>query len=322
MPIRWSNTVALATIERITGGVWPGVRRAGAVGGIALLLAGCAAKTVASPLAPDTRSAFGSIGVVGATFRPAVALTAPPPLGGLGGGVKAAAAGLGLGVLGAAGCFITAGYVPVACGIALLTPYWVGRGAVEGTLRAVPASERRESKAALLAAAKETDYAQMLLDGIVEQGSHRTPMAPPRPLPLAGPATADERPVYSEAIGQADTILEVALLQLALRDAPDPSMGEPPGFLEATSFTPLVDPWLMVRIDARVRVVRSADAAVLFERTFDTMAGRAKFTEWAENDARQFREALANGVRDLAWIIGTEVFGTPATDDAPDVLDF
>jgi len=286
-----------------------------------VLLAGCAAKTVPPSLTPDARAGLGAIGVVGATFQPTVALTEPTPLGGLGGGVKAGAAGLGLGVFWAAVCFVTVGQLPPACGAALLTPYWIGRGAVEGSLRAVPAAERRERKAALLVAAQGTDYAQMLLDGVIEQGRHRKPAAPPRPLHLAGPTAPDERPVYREAVGQADTILEVALLRLVLEDAPEQHSGEPPG-LFTTSFTPLVDPWLTVRIDARVRAVRPADATVLFERKFDTVAGRAKFTEWGEHDAQRFREALTSGIRDLAWIIGTEIYGLAAVDGATDVPDF
>ncbi|HXH83360.1 MAG TPA: hypothetical protein VNN07_10570, partial [Candidatus Tectomicrobia bacterium] len=258
-------------------------------------------------LGAETRATLGSIGVVASSAPPAVRFAEPAALGGVGGGVKAGAAGLGLGVLGAAGCLVTMGYFVPACAVAVLTPYWVGRGVHDGVRDAVPDAERRASKAVLVAAADDTDHGTALLDAILEDAQRRGLRPPLQRLALPGPSTPQERPHYGEARSMHDTVLEVTLLRLGLDHARDPSPSN--GFLEITSFTGVVDPWLAARVEARVRVLRPG-GDVLLERTLHVTEGGGRFTEWARDDAAPFRQSVASAIEQVARTV-VDLIETP-----------
>ena len=112
---------------------------------LALAIGGCAVKTPPS-LSGDAREQLGRIGVVAVAFAPEVSFSGPTALGGFGGGSKGALSGLGLGVLGGAGCFLTLGFGVDFCAIAVSTPYFIGRWSVEGALKAVPEQERHHGR--------------------------------------------------------------------------------------------------------------------------------------------------------------------------------
>ena len=274
---------------------------------LALAIGGCAAKTPPS-LSGDAREQLGRIGVVAVAFAPEVSFSGPTALGGFGGGSKGALSGLGLGVLGGAGCFLTLGFGVDFCAIAVSTPYFIGRWSVEGALKAVPEQERRQGRDAIIGAAGEVTQGQ-LLEAVLGEGRRRKETAPV-PLAAHGPTSREQRSTYSGTPSEGvDTVVEVALLRIGLEGALSNDAGASLGRLWTSSFASEVDPWLRVIAKARLRVVSVADDGVRFERTFTYRAGHAQLRDWARDDAAEFRKARVEAIEDLGRQIAEEVFG-------------
>ena len=274
------------------------------VAALALAIGGCAAKTPPS-LSGDAREHLGRIGVVAVAFAPEVSFSGPTALGGFGGGSKGALTGLGLGVLGGAGCFLTLGFGVDFCAVAVSTPYFIGRWSVEGALKAVPEQERRQGRDAIIGAAGEVTQGQ-LLEAVLGEGRRRKETAPV-PLAAQGPTSRDQRSTYSGTPPEGvDSVVEVALLRIGLEGAPSNAS---PSRLWTASFASEVDPWLRVIAKARLRVVNVADDGVRYERTFNYLAGHAQLRDWARDDAAEFRKARAEAIEGLGRQIAEEVFG-------------
>ena len=67
---------------------------------------------------------------------------------------------------------------------------------------------------------------------------------------------------------------------------------------------------LDVVAELRLRLVRSADAAVIFKQTYVRhSARRARFAEWAREDAADFRSARDELLDTLARDVALDLFG-------------
>jgi len=273
---------------------------------LALAVGGCGVK--APPALPDdVRERLGRIGVVTITFAPEVSVSGPTALGGVGGGVKGGLAGLGLGVLGGAGCFVTLGYVPPFCAVALSTPYFMARWSVEGAMKAVPEGERRRSRDAIVRAAAEVSQAR-LRAAVLEEGQSRKDSAPV-PLAVEGPRSVGERSRYRDtATAGIDTVVEVALVRVSLEVA-ETATPRDIWSLWSYSFASQVDPWLRMVAEARLRLISVADDVVVFEKVFAWRAGWDQFRDWARDEAAQFRKAGDQAIENLARLTADEVFG-------------
>ena len=272
---------------------------------LALGLGACAAKTVPS-LSGEQRRALGRVGVVVVEAPTKSSVAGPTPLGGIGGGVLGAAEGVGVGVLSGAGCLFTAGYAWPLCISAIMTPYWVGRGLVEGALNAVPEGERRAAQAAIVAAIGGVET-RRIAHGIEEEAQRRawavTVMSP-------GPPQASHRDAAAAGI---DTVAEITLLRLALTGRPSSS---PEDTLKLS--VPDVNPTLGLLAEARLRLVRTTDDVVVFERTYRRLSPRdMKFVEWARDDAAELRTARDQALDDLARDVTVELAGVEQQSAPP-----
>lgn len=271
---------------------------------LALLLNACATKPVPS-LSDEQRGKLERVGLVVVDIAPEAEIDGPTPLGGVGGGVLGAVQGVGIGVLSGAGCFVTYGYAAPLCVVAIMTPYWVGRGTVEGAMKAMPEGERRVSRQAIAAAIADVDR-QRLATAIYEEGGRRssTPtIMPPKRAPTGAAAT----PTYRDASAQGiDTVAEVRLARLSLERRPAGSSKN--DFWKLS--VPDVDPMLGLVAEARLRVVSAADDRVVFEQTYVRRSPQdARFAEWARDNATAFRDARDAALHALSEEIATELFG-------------
>jgi hypothetical protein len=279
---------------------------------LAFCLGACAAKTVPS-LSDEQRRGLGRVGVVVVEGPPKSSVSGPTPLGGFGGGVLGAAEGVGVGVLSGAGCLFTAGYAWPFCISALMTPYWVGRGLVEGALNAVPEGERQAARAAIVAAIAGVET-RRIARGIEEEAHRRswavTVMSPGPPAPGGPPSYRD---AASDGI---DTMAEITLLRLALTGRPSSSTAD-----TLKLSVPDVNPALGLLAEARLRLVRTTDDVVLFERTYRRLSPRdMKFVEWARDDAAELRSARDQALDDLARDVTVELAGVerPSAPPSPE----
>jgi hypothetical protein len=248
----------------------------------------CAAKTRRRSRTSSARG-LGRVVVVVLESKPKDAGQGPTRFGGVGGGVVGTAQGVGISLLSAVGCFITAGYWLAACISTVMTPYWIGRGAVEGAMKSMPESERRASQAAIAAAIEDLDL-QQLARTIEEERYRRS---------AAGPEDA------SEAI---KTVAEITLLRLGLERRPSSSGSDLDDMLKAS--VPDVDPLLELVAEVRLRLVPAVGAGTLFERTYIRLSGPSrKFAEWARDAAAEFRSARDEALDGLARDIADELFG-------------
>ena len=285
---------------------------------LALLLNACATKKVPS-LSDEQRGKLDRVGLFVVDIAPEAEIDGPTPLGGVGGGVLGAVQGMGIGVLSGAGCFVTSGYVPPLCIIAIMTPYWVGRGSVEGAMKAMPEGERRVRREAIVAAIADVDR-QRLASAIYEEGGKRssTPtIMPPSQAPARAVATLTYRDAAAQGI---DTVAEVTLARLGLERRPASSSES--SFLKLP--VPDVNPMLGLVAEARLRVVSAADDRVVFEQTYVRRSPQdARFAEWARDNAAAFRDACDAVLHALAGEIAAELFGAeqPPANHGHEIVD-
>lgn len=264
---------------------------------LALTLTACATK-VAAPLADHERARLGRIGLVVTPAPADTGVAGPTPLGGFGGGVKGAAKGIGVSVASGAACFVTLGYFWPACVSAVMTPYWIGRGAVEGALAAVPERERRTYRAAIDAALAATDPDRVART-IETLGRERG--APPV---VVVPAASLDAATEHAAAQDVDTLADVALVRVALERERRRSS-------EITKLSvPDVDPLLGLVVEARLRLIDARTGARIFERTYARRTSPlGTLAYWGGDDARLLRAERDTSLDDVADQIATDLFG-------------
>jgi predicted MFS family arabinose efflux permease len=243
-----------------------------------LLLNACATKTPASPW-HEQRSRLGTVEVTVVERRPDASVAGPTPLGRVGGAGVGAARGVGRGLLGGLVCFLTVGRAGEACVVAVATPYWVGRGIVEGAIHAVPEGQRRANEAAIAAAIEEVET-QRIARALTKE--------------------RDERAwVEGERI---DVVIEIRLLRLGLERSSTSS--------EEWKFA---NPSLHVIVEAGLLIKGATDKKVWFERTYRHQSASRTFDEWGRDGAAEFKASRDTALDALARDIARDVFSDDVT---------
>lgn len=276
---------------------------------------GCASH-VAPPPRPSisVRAQIGAVGVVAAEFAPQTDFSRPvpgKPLAAMVGMTSGFGVGLGSAVI----CFGTYGQAALFCGLAIWTPVMMGAGVVEGMDKGVTVTDWIESSRMLGRAAAESEAQETLRDAVVVAAAERRSARPVVSLLEGGPrdvkASPSYRPLGAEGL---DTVLEVAVVGLELRRANAP--GAPTSYGPAPSWEKVFDPSLELIVEARARLVRAADDALLFTRPYRHSGPRRTFVEWARDGAVPFREARDAALRALGAEIAEDFFGPPPAPPA------
>ena len=277
-----------------------------------LALLGCAHQPPA-PLSQETQAQLGTIGVVAARFPPEVDYRTPGT-GGAGGATIGAVKGLGLGILGAAGCFLSMGRAAEACVLGVATPYLAVRYSVDQATQGVSAEEVATSEAAIKTALADQTLPGALRDHVLRMAASQTPLSFVS-LPDQGPTQPSETGHYGHLASQGiEAVLELTVQQIALR----PPGGSGSGSLWSISAADL-NPWLALIATTRTRVLKVADGTELYSYTVEQRGKSATFTEWGANDAQMLRDALEQLPQGLAAEIVTQVFAvsvSPSSDPA------
>ncbi|HKQ58816.1 MAG TPA: hypothetical protein VJY35_13190 [Candidatus Eisenbacteria bacterium] len=259
---------------------------------IALGVTACAVKPPPQ-LGDEQRARLGRLGVVMAGEPPRTDVAGPTPLGGVGGGLLGAVKGASIGVASAAGCFVTLGRVPELCVFALMTPYWIGRGTVEGALNAMPEGERRRALRTIEAAIANLET-QRVARAVEREARDR-----------GRPATILTRGAPDAPALDVDTVAEITLLRVELEE-----QSSKQHWTKAS--VPDVNPMFDLVAVARLRVISRSDQRVLLERTYHRRSGRtAQFADWSYNDAAEFQRARDEVLDGLAADVTLELFGAP-----------
>lgn len=260
---------------------------------LVLVQVGCATAPYLLPEPPSeqTRAQFGTIGVVSAHFTPKAEFVAPAKGGGAGAG-RGAATGAGKGAAFVAelsrgchgqGCAIVLLVVPAAIIGGLI-------GGVAGAATAVPAEAVEEAEAAIKTVLATLKVQEALRDRVLQvardQTRHHFVLFEDQ-----GPPAPDATVSYgSLASGGIDAILEISVLVVDLAGEWD------------------VNPPLALVMTMQARLLRAVDGLELYAHTLEYRSATRKFTEWAMNNAKPFRDELNLAQQSLAEKIVEELF--------------
>jgi hypothetical protein len=174
--------------------------------------------------------------------------------------------------------------------LALFTlPVTVTVGGVVGAIQGTSASAVQTARAPVERALLEADVPRKLRDRVVALGAERTSET------LVAVA-AEDRGVDSMPLsGAARTLLELRLVEVRL-------VRPQPGDMQK-------DPPLTFGVKVRLRLIGLADGRELFARDVDSAETTRVFSSWIEDDAREFRAALAEAIEAIAVRIVEEVLG-------------
>jgi hypothetical protein len=267
----------------------------------------------------QVRSELGTVAVIASPEAPGSSFAYPVPSR-AGGAVTGVGAALGVGAVAGAACL---GYVLPACLVALWTPVMMVANGVEGAVKGVPIADLRASAASLKNAAGEADLSRRFAERVASEAQRRVDANRIRiRVAATGPADSGNQRYAALAAEGIDTVLEVQLDRLQLERAESSSVfsgyGPSPLTIEK-----LIDAPLAFTAEARVRVLRAADGAVLYRTLLNRRAGHQKFTEWGREDAAQFRGERDRALESIADEIAGEIFGAvpappePATTPEP-----
>jgi tetratricopeptide (TPR) repeat protein len=253
-----------------------------------------------------TQAQLGAIGVVAAQFTPEVDYRTPGR-GGAGGAAVGVAKGVGLGVLGAAGCVLTYGTALPACGLAVVSPYLAVRYAVDQATEGVSPDTIAASETAITAVFAERSH-QAAVQGEVVRVAVAQTGQPLVGLPGEGPRSAAETPRYTHLTAHGiDTVIEITLQRLALQSQTR-AVEEGRNSWSNISAAEL-NPRLTVAVTARTRVLRTADGTVLYDYAGEYSGRGATFPDWGANDAQLLRDGLDQLFQEMARAIVAQVFG-------------
>jgi hypothetical protein len=286
---------------------------------LVLVALGCA-HTPPSPLSEATQAQLGTIGVVAVRTPPAVEYRTPGQ-GGAGGAAIGAVKGLGLGTLGAAGCLLTIGRAVAACVVAVATPYFTVRYAVDQASEGVSPDEVAASETAIRTVLTGATVQGDLPDAILRVAGAQPALVFVRLPDEAGTLQpAQARPYQDLAHQGIGTVLEITVERLTLQ----PGKATESGSLWSISAADL-NPALTLVAAARIRVVTVAEGTELYTASLEHQGRVATFTEWGVDDAHLLREGLGQLTENLAGEILRQVFNVsvppapePAAPTAPD----
>jgi hypothetical protein len=283
-----------------------------ALGHVALMLvasAGCATRTPRPSIPYDVRAGLGAVAVSPSLERPEWSFAYPVPSR-AGAALTGAGAALGLGAAAGASCLA---YVAPACTIALWTPVMMVTNGVEGAVKGAPIADVWSSAAALKNAAGEPDLSTRLAGRVASEAQRRVEEGRVRLATSALPdgGKTDYAALAAEGV---DTVLEVQLERLQLKRTSTGSSSYGPSVI---SIEGLINAPLQLTVAARVRVMRTADGAVLYKTAFDRRMGLEKFTDWGRENASRFREERDRALESLAEEIARDIFGVEPAAPEP-----
>ena len=264
---------------------------------LAMVLVGCAHFT-STPVAPpagggstqisaEDRARLGLIGVVSAEYVPTLEIVTPERFS-TAGAAAGLAKGFAMGLLGAAGCFLTVGRFGEACVLALGTPVWMVREAEMGAKKVDPPPEVVQNLPSLQSGLLGMPVQQELRDRIVEAARAQDRHFFFR-LTEAGPHSPYDAIDHERWAGEGiDTILEVRLESVVLRQEVDPS-----SLVHGIPWSGGGDPAFPLLVKARTRLIRAADGVELAARAFEHRRTGYPIALWAADEVKRFREALA-----------------------------
>lgn len=253
------------------------------------LLAGCAhapsappvppAPAAGTPIAPDVLAQLGTIGVLAPGDGPPLDIETPARFS-TAGAAAGMAKGFGLGLLGAAGCFLTIGRLAEACFLALGTPVWMVAGAKEGAETKEAPPEVARHAPALQDAVRNAKAQDVLRDRIVELARAQDRHSLLR-LVEAEPPPSCEGIDYGRWGGdEIATVLKLRVSSVVLKQTEDPPLA------------------MTMRVESRL--IRAADGAELDLRVFEHRGAGHPIAAWAADDAKRFRDALDGALQTLA----------------------
>jgi hypothetical protein len=256
---------------------------------IALPLCSFGCATSRPALSPEIRDQLGNIGIVSAKYPPEVSMSAPAkgPVAGLGIG----AASGSLDVLGA----LSGGKEIGAILSVILVPVGAVVGGIHGAAVA-ESSEKVETAEAVLMRAIEACMSQEIMShdlcAVAKSRTGRSFIE----IKDYGPSVPDEQPDYSRlANNDIQTVIEITVLQYGLMKAPPLEVNPPLSFF----------------INARARVVKTADGSVLYSNTFKYKSTKLAQSDWAADNARRFRNKWENAFSILSERIVEALFELP-----------
>jgi len=258
--------------------------RSFATGLTVLTAVGCAHHQPPMPsnLTFGPRTDLGAIAVVAPAAPNPGRLAGPTTRGesALAGAITGSAASLYVGFqLGWAGAIL---------GVAA-APFVGAVGATVGAFDGASASEVNAARAPLERAIIEADIPRTLRDRVVEIGVERTRETF---LPLTGP-------LDSSGPVAARTLLELRVVEVRLG-----------ALARSTNLVrPLDrDPWLVLSLKVRVRLVEIANRTEIFTRDVEVGRESRLFSEWVADHGHHFRTALAEAIEAVAGCIVDVLF--------------
>lgn len=254
--------------------------------GLAALLIGCA--TTNPYLPAKERAALRSIGVVALANLPQIELGQFRTKGqALAAGT---AAGLGMGLVAAAGAVASCGLFAPSCPAAVAAFYGstalgVAAGAQAGLMPEQIASARTEIGKVITASDIQEAFARRILEYTRDYSIGG--VAPS--VITGGGKTFEDEPAYPQlAATGLDSVLEVSVLSMIVKST---------GLMA-------VEHWL--EITARARLVRLSDRTVLQDGTYFYSSERRPMSRWLDSHAQLFHGAFQGAFRTLAQFIADE----------------
>ncbi len=240
-----------------------------------LLQWGCAhAPPYPQPPSEEVRAALGTIGVVSAAVSSETQLEAAT-----GGKLHGAGKGALHGGLMGVGLAAQGGYTIIAAPFTAAAGSVIGLGL--GAIIARSGSEVKETEAALNKALGELKVQETVRDRVLQEARDKTRHT--------FVLVEDQVPYSSLADKGIDTVLEVGLVGLRFE-------GEG------------VNPKLTLVMNVRASLVRVQDETNVYSDNWTYSASGRKFTKWAADNAKQFREEVDRACQSLAEQIVKQLF--------------
>jgi len=268
------------------------------------LLGGCAhapsappappAPAAGTPIAPDVLAQLGTIGVLAPGDGPRFDIETPARFSAAG-AAAGMAKGFGLGLLGAAGCFLTIGRLAEACFLALGTPVWMVAGAKEGAETKEAPPEVTRHAPALQDAVRNAKAQDVLRDRIVELARAQDRHSLLRLVEADPPPSCEEIDYGRWGGDEIATVLKLRVSSVVLKQTEDPSSQA-----QAAARMGGSDPPLAMTMRVESRLIRAADGAELDLRVFEHRGAGHPIAAWAADDAKRFRDALDGALQALA----------------------
>ncbi len=228
-------------------------------------------------LPDDTKVNLGAIGIVSRRSDPDIKLREPmgKTSGAFSGaGASALSVARTAGEMGQAGIFVLP-FVPLATLV----------GAIAGGSAGVPAEKVEAAKTSIGTAIRDLKIQDTLQNQLMEhiRGKSSYPVIRVEGL---GPASPGARARYDSSSGMnLDSIFEIIVTSVNLE-----GLGYKPG-----SGLEYINSNLWLSVDTRVRLIRVADNAEVFNRSFRTACygQRLRFLEWGANEAALLRQEIS-----------------------------